>query len=174
MTTMTDSREVDFGKKTALFNVTHEEGVSITGAFVDGEYRTFTVEADKVAEWAAYGLRAYVKALNLKNSAEFDSKDLAAGPFAAPTRAAKGTATLPIERALMSVTGKTIEAVRAFLSGKSRKEVNALKADPRIAPVYAAEQAAVLAKRASAKAPAEAAPVDLLAGLEVEAEPASE
>lgn len=174
MTTMSDSREVDFGKKTALYNVTHENGVSIMGAFIDGEYRTFTVAEDKVAEWAAYGLRTYVKGLNLKDSAEFDSKDLLAGPFALQPRASKGTASLPIERALMAVTGKTLEAIRAFLAAKSRKEVNALKADARIAPIYAAEQAADLAKRAANKAAKSGTPaeqVDLLAGLD---EPAPE
>lgn len=171
MTTMTDNREVDFGKKTALYNVTHEDGVSIVGAFVDGEYRTFTVAEDKVAEWAAYGLRQFVKGLNLADSAAFDAKaNLAAGPFATQPRASKGTASLPIERALMAVTGKSLEAVRAFLASKSRKEVNALKADARIAPVYAAEQAAVLAKRAAAKAAPDAPAADLLDGLTAEPE----
>lgn len=165
MTTMTDAREVDFGKKTALYNVTHENGVSIMGAFVDGEYRSFTVDEANVAEWAAYGLRQYVKGLNLADSAAFDAKDLSAGPFATQPRASKGTASLPIEKALMAVTGKTLEAVRAFLASKSRKEVNALKADARIAPVYAAEQAAVLARRAAAKATSEAPVADLLDGL---------
>lgn len=178
MTTMSDSREVDFGKKTALYNVTHENGVSIMGAFVDGEYRSFTIDEANVAEWAAYGLRAYVKGLNLKDSAEFDSKDLSAGPFATQPRASKGTASLPIEKALMAVTGKTLEAVRAFLASKSRKEINALKADARIAPVYAAEQAAVLAKREAAKAAKagiEAPVADLLDGLtEAPADEASE
>lgn len=179
MTTMTDAREVDFGKKTALYNVTHEGSVSIMGAFVDGEYRSFTVDEAQVAEWAAYGLRQFVKGLNLKGSAEFDAKltALAAGPNAVAPRASKGTASLPIERALMAVSGKTLEGVRAWLAGKSRKEVNALKADVRIAPIYAAEQAADLAKRASAKAAKAETPVeqvDLLASLTAEETPADE
>ncbi len=169
MTTMPDSREVDFGKKTALYNVTHEGEVSILGAFVDGEYKSFTVAADKLNEWAAYGLRAFVKSLNLKDSTGFDTGVLEAGPFATRSRASSGTASLPIERALAQVTGKTVEAVRTWLAGKSRKEVNALKADVRIAPVYAAEQAADLAAKASRKAAKTDAPVeqtDLLAGLD--------
>lgn len=174
---MTDGREVDFGKKTALYNVTHEAGVSIMGAFSDGEYRSFTVDEANVAEWAAYGLRAYVKGLNLKSSAEFDAKDLSAGPNATQPRASKGTASLPIERALAAVTGRTIEQVRAKLAGLSRKEVNALKADVRIAPIYAAEQAADLAKRAANKAAKAETPVeqvDLLADFAEPAEEASE
>ena len=169
MTTMTDGREVDFGKKHALYNVTHEGQVSITGAFADGEYRTFDVPADQLNEWAAYGLRAFLKAANLESSTAFDAKDLSKGPFAVQPRATNGTASLPIERALVTVTGKTLDQVRAFLAGKSRKEVNALKADPRIAPVYATEQAAVLAAaaaRKAAKAEAPVAQVDLLAGLD--------
>lgn len=169
MTTMTDAREVDFGKKKALYNVTHEGQVTITGAFIDGEYRTFDVPADQMNEWAAYGLRAFLKAANLESSTDFDAKDLSKGPFAVQPRATKGPAALPIENALVSVTGKTLEQVRAFLAGKTRKEVNALKADPRIAPVYAAEQAAVLAARSAkqaAKAETPVAPVDLLAGLD--------
>lgn len=169
MTTMSDSREVDFGKKTALYNVTHEGDVTIMGAFVDGEYRSYTVSADKLSEWAAYGLRQFVKGLNLASSADFKTERLDAGPFATAPRASSGTAALPIEKALVTVTGKTLEQVRAFLASKSRKEVNALKADPRIAPVYAAEQAAVLAARAERKAAKADAPVetvDLLAGLD--------
>lgn len=174
MTTMNDGREVDFGKKEALYNVTHENDVTIMGAFSDGEYKSYTVQADKLSEWAAYGLRAFVKSKAQKSSQDWNSEVLDAGPFATQPRASSGTAALPIEKALVSVTGKTLEAVRAFLNGKSRKEVNALKADPRIAPVYAAEQAALLAAKADRKALKADAPVeqvDLLAGLdEVQAE----
>jgi hypothetical protein len=155
MTTMTDSREVDFGKKTALYNVTHDAGVSLTGAFSDGEYRSYTVAPESEAEWAAYGLRA------------FDAKveSFAKGPFAVQPRSSKGPAALPIETALVQVTGKTLEAVRAFLAGKTRKEINALKADVRIAPLYAAAQAAELARKQANKAAPDAPQADLLDGL---------
>lgn len=167
MTTMTDSREVDFGKKTALYNVTHDAGVSLTGAFSDGEYRSYTVAPESEAEWAAYGLRAFVKGLNLGSSADFDAKveSFAKGPFAVQPRSSKGPAALPIETALVQVTGKTLEAVRAFLAGKTRKEINALKADVRIAPLYAAAQAAELARKQANKAAPDAPQADLLDGL---------
>lgn len=170
MTSMTDGRELDFGKKTAMFNVDHEDGVKALIAFSDSQYRDVTVDPADYAVWAAYGLRSYLKELNLKDSGEFDVKKSGlSNPFAAKVRsgaATSGDSTSPIERALMSVTGKTLGKVRAFLAGKTRKEVNALKALPTIAPAYAAEQAAVLAAAAERKAKKEGTETaDLLGGL---------
>lgn len=169
MTTMTDGREVDFGKKTALMNLDHDEnGAHLTIAFSDGQYRTYDLTPESFAVFAAYGLRALAKGANLTSSADFDAKSVSwSNPFAHAPRASKGVAPSPLEEALVQVTGKDLAAVRAFLGGLDRKQTSALKNDPRIAPVFAALKAADDAARAARKAAKNGteAPADLLAGL---------
>jgi hypothetical protein len=171
--TMANGKEIEFGKRKVLVNVKHDEtGVLLHAAHADGEFRTHHIPTEDLGNWAAYGLKHFVKAQAITSSKDFDEKSLKwSNPLDADVRVLKGTAALPIESALVQVTGKTLDAVRAFLGGKNRKEVNALKADPRIAPVYAALQADLLARQAAARAakkPADEAtesPADLLAEL---------
>ena len=171
--TMANGKEIHFGKRKVLMNVKHDEnGVLLHVAHADGEFRTHSVPTEDLGVWAAYGLKHFAKSQAITSSQDFDEKSLKwSNPLEVEPRQTKGVAPLPIESALVQVTGKTLEAVRAFLSAKNRKEVNALKSDPRIAPVYAALQADLLAQKAAkaaAKAPSDEAtesPADLLAEL---------
>lgn len=154
--TMTDGREVAFGKKTSVFNVTEDgSGLSIQGAFVDGNYATHTIgSVEELHAFAAYGLRAYAKAAKLDSAEGFEALNWA-NPNAVAARKSKGRKANPLEAAMVEATGKTLDTIRAFLAGKDKKAKAALSKDPRVAPILA---------RIKAKAPAEDEP-DLLAGL---------
>lgn len=174
--TMSNGKEITFGRRKALMNVKHDdEGIHLHIAHSDGEYRTHSIPHEDAAEWAAYGLRAFAKDQNLESSKDFDEKVLNwSHPLATVSVSTSGAAPTPIELALVQATGKTHEQVKAFIAAKSRKEVNALKAHPSIAPIYAAHQAAALAKVAAAKAKkagTEESQADLLAGLVDETDP---
>jgi len=164
MTLMTDGREVDFGKKDfALHSKIESDGsVTVEAAFADGEYRSFTLPVwgeDKglnaaLSAYAAAGLEAPLKRfLNGGMSHDFDLALplLPNGPDIRKPRASSGPKLSPLQRALVELTGKTAEAVVAWVDGKSRKERFALSRDARVAPILARylaeEQAAKAAKK---------------------------
>ena len=146
---MSDGREVQFGKKTAAYNVTEDSnGIRIDGAFVDGNYASHVIgSVDELHAFAAYGLKAFARAAGLKDAAGFEALNWA-NPNAIAPRKSKGRKAEPLEAALVQVTGKPLDAIRAFLAGKSRTERNALSKDPRIAPVLASLKAKPVAEDA--------------------------
>lgn len=142
LTEMADGRKIQFGKKTAAYNVEEDgNGLTIKGAFVDGNYAEHTVgSVEELHAFAAYGLKAFARAAALKSAEGFKALNWA-NPNAIVARKSKGRKAEPLEAALVSVTGKTLEAIRAFLAGKSKKERAALAKDPRVAPVLASLKA---------------------------------
>lgn len=136
--TMSDGREIAFGKHTAFFNVSEDgNGLTIQGAFADGNYGSHTVgSVEELHAFAAYGLKAFAKAAKLSDAASFEALNWA-NPNAVQPRKSKGRKAQPLEAAMVEATGKSLEIIRTFLSGKSKKEKAALAKDPRVAPILA-------------------------------------
>lgn len=169
-TLMTDGKEVDFGKKTAVFNVTDDSnGLTLTAATVDGNYSSHTIgSVEELHAYAAYGLRAFARSQNLSSAEGFNDVNWS-DPTARKPRASAGPKATPLEAALAEVTGKEVSVLRPWLESKSRKERNALANDPRVITVlarYKAEAEEAKRARKAAKAGDDApAPVDLLADI---------
>lgn len=174
MTTMTDGREIDFGKKDYVLNteVQDDGTVLLQAAFSDGELREYVLDIrdDAFSKYAAAGLEATVKRLvngGLSHDFDLAVPQLAEGPAARKQRVSKGPKASPLELACVEVTGKDIEAVRPWLASKTRKERFALARDPRIAVVIArlaAEKEAAKAEKAG-ETPAD--PLAELGGAEI-------
>lgn len=160
---MTDGREVDFGKRDYLLSTCIESDGSVTlkAAFADGEYREFNLPLKgdgkglnaALSAYAAAGLEATAKRfLNGGLSHDFDVAVglWSQGPSAKKPRVTAGPKPSPLELATMEVTGKPLEAIRPWLASKTRKERFALSKDPRIAVVIvrlAAEKEAAKASK---------------------------
>lgn len=171
MTTMTDGREVDFGKKFLFVETSASaEGVKAEIAFIDGQYRTFLITDPELL--AIYAAKAVEGALaRLESSSDFDVclPSLNDGPSYRKPRETNPLAALtPTQRALVELTGKTPEAIVAWTASKTKAEVLSLRNDEKIAPIlarYKAEEATKAAERAAKKGKEVAAPVDLLSDL---------
>lgn len=151
---MTDGREVEFAGKRRLVKsaVVSEDGfdVKVTLDFINGETRTFAVEAsDKLfARCAAHGL---LQKLGDEVAGLEDPDDqvlavdelidrLGKGEWGAERARGEGNAMAGLSvlaKALVQVSGKTPEAVREFLKSKNNAEKLALRENAALKPVIA-------------------------------------
>lgn len=147
--TMTDGREVDFGKKgcVALVEVQKDGSIKAKVAFADGQYRDFELPVwgedkglnDALSQYAAAGLTEALRRVGASGkSSDFDAAAplMAQGPaFRKPRQTALKLS--PLQKALMELTGKSAEDIVAWTDAKTRKERFALSRDPRVAPILA-------------------------------------
>lgn len=150
---MTDGSVVEFAGKRKMLkesSITPEGQVQVRLNFLSGEFRVFTVPADLVSKFAAHGaeqkLGDELAGLKGANGGEADIDDcvlaiddlinrLYEGQWSVK-RASNGLAgTSVLIRALVESTGKSIEQIRAFLTGKTMADKLALRGNPKIKPI---------------------------------------
>jgi len=138
--TMTDGRIVDFAGKRKLLkesSVNADGKVQVRLDFRNGETRLFTLPDALLNKFAAHG-------------AEQKLGDEIAGLTDTVKREANGMAgTSVLVRALVEHTGKTVDAIKQFLSGKSQAEKVALRNNPKIKPIVERIEAEKASKKAN-------------------------
>lgn len=164
---MADGRTVEFAGKRRLLKEsleTPEGEVQVRLDFRNGETRLFTIPDGLMAKFAAHGaeqkLGDEIAGLKGANGGEADIEDavLAIDELIdrlynnewSIKRESNGMAgTSVLMRALVEHTGKSAEAIKAFLSGKSQAEKVALRNNPRIKPIVERIEAEKAAKATS-------------------------
>lgn len=146
---MDDGREVEFAGKRRMLkeSVIDADGkVSVRLDFVNGETRIFALPADMFSRFAGHGaeqkLGDEVAGLTDVEDAIIAIDELIerlnAGSWGIARVAGSGMAgTSVLARALVEHTGKGMDAIKAFLAGKSQAEKVALRGNPNIAPIVA-------------------------------------
>lgn len=144
--TMDDGRVVDFAGKRKMQKESIFEGgeVKVRLDFVNGETRTFTLPASLRDKFAAHGAE---QKLGDEIAGLDDVADcvmavdelmtrLEGGEWGVGRKPGSGMAGSSIlARALHEHTGKPMDAIKAFLAGKSQAEKVALRQNPAIAPI---------------------------------------
>jgi len=151
---MSDGREVEFAGKRRLLKTAEisDDGfdVTITLDFVNGETRQLKLAANKplFAKFAAHGmlqkLGDEVAGLDDVEDMVIAEEDLIArlegGEWGAERTRGESNAMAGLSvlaKALVQVSGKTAEAVKAFLKTKTNTEKLALRDNPTLKPVIA-------------------------------------
>jgi len=156
---MDDERIVEFaGKrkmlKTSIFT---DEATQVRLDFVNGETRLFTIPVDMVAKFAAHGAEQKlgdeiagledVEDCILAVDGLMDRLNTGEWGIKRDGNGLSGTSVLV--RALVQHTGKTVEAIKTFLAGKTQAEKNALRSNPKIKPLVEAIEAEKASKKTS-------------------------
>lgn len=150
---MQDGRAVDFpGKKQLLKEsfVTPEGQVQVRLDFRNGQTRLFTVPPAMLNKFAAHGAEQKLgdQIAGLKDAqgkdADIDDKVLAidelidqlySGDWSVKRESNGLAGTSVLLRALVEVTGKSVDAIKAFLKEKTAAEKSALRNSSKIKPV---------------------------------------
>ena len=154
---MSDGRLVDFPGKRQLIKTarTQENGdLQVVLDFRNGESRTFTIPPAMVAQFALHGAEQKLgdETAGLK---EIDDAVMAVdelidrlynGEWGVKRESSGMAGTSVLARALVEVTGKTIEQIKAFLKSKSHAEKVALRANPKVKAVVDRLEADKVAK----------------------------
>jgi len=144
--TMSDGRVVDFaGKrkllKESILNV--DDKVAVRLDFRNGETRLFTIPDNLLTKFAAHGAE---QKLGDEIAGLTDTEDcvlavdelidrLYNGEWSVKREANGMAGTSVLVRALVEHTGKTLDAIKQFLAGKSQAEKVALRNNPKIKPI---------------------------------------
>ena len=143
---MQDGRAVDFAGKRKLLkeSIVGDDGsVQIRLDFRNGETRLFTLPGNLVTRFAAHGAE---QKLGYEIAGTDDVEDcvlavdnlidrLYNGEWSVKRETNGMAGTSVLMRALVEHTGKTVELIKAFLSGKSQAEKVALRNNPKIKPI---------------------------------------
>jgi hypothetical protein len=145
--TMTDGRVVEFNKKQKLVKTSTideaDDTISTRLDFLNGESRTFTMPASLILRFAAHGAE---QKLGDAIAGETDVNDavlavddlitrLNAGEWNIKREAGAFAGTSVLIQALVEASGKTVEAIRAFLAPKSQAEKLALRKSNQLRPI---------------------------------------
>ena len=158
--TMTDGRVVDFAGKRKLLkesSVTAEGKVAVRLDFRNGETRLFTLPDNLLTKFAAHGAE---QKLGDEIAGLTDTEDcvlavdelidrLYNGEWSIKREASGMAGTSVLVRALVEHTGKTVEQIKQFLSGKSQAEKVALRNNPKIKPIVERIEAEKASKKAN-------------------------
>ena len=146
---MDDGRIVDFAGKRKMLkeSILGDDGsVKIRLDFLNGETRTFTAPASLITKFAAHGaeqkLGDEIAGLTDVGDCVIAVDELVErlnkGEWGVARKSGSGMAgTSVLARALCEHSGKTMEVIKAFLSGKSQAEKVALRQNSAIAPIVA-------------------------------------
>lgn len=157
---MTDGRVVDFAGKRKLLKesyVTADGKVQVRLDFRNGETRLFTLPDNLMAKFAAHGAE---QKLGDEIAGLTDTEDcvlavdelidrLYNGEWSVKREANGMAGTSVLVRALVEHTGKTVDAIKQFLSGKSQAEKVALRNNPKIKPIVERIEAEKASKKAN-------------------------
>ena len=158
--TMTDGRVVDFaGKRKLLKEAVETAGgeVQIRLDFRNGETRLFTIPPAMLNKFAAHGAE---QKLGDEIAGLDDIEDcvlavdnlidrLYNGEWGVRREANGMAGTSVLVRALVEHTGKTVEAIKAFLANKSQAEKVALRNNPKVKPIVDRIESEKAAKKSS-------------------------
>ena len=158
--TMSDGRVVDFPGKRQLIKtstVAADGSLQTQLDFRNGETRTFTIPTEMIGQFALHGAEQKLgdEIAGLK---EIDDAVMAVdelidrlynGEWGVKRETNGMAGTSVLARALVEVTGKTIEKIKEFLKTKSHAEKVALRADARVKVVVDRIEAAKVAKGAN-------------------------
>lgn len=158
--TMTDGRVVDFAGKRKLLkesSVTADGKVQVRLDFRNGETRLFTIPDNLLNKFAAHGAE---QKLGDEIAGLTDIEDcllavdelidrLYNGEWSVKREANGMAGTSVLVRALVEHTGKTVEQIKQFLSGKSQAEKVALRNNPKIKPIVERIEAEKASKKAN-------------------------
>lgn len=143
--TMLNGDVVDFPGKRKLqkTSTVTPDGASVRLDFRNGETRHFTIPASLMTQFAAHGaeqkLGDAIAGLDDLDDCVLAIDELMdrlnAGEWGAQRESNGLAGTSVLVRALVEQTGKTLEAIKAFLSGKTQAEKVALRNNPRIRPI---------------------------------------
>ena len=158
--TMTDGRVVDFAGKRKLLkesSVNADGKVQVRLDFRNGETRLFTLPDNLLAKFAAHGdeqkLGDEIAGLNDVEDCVLAVDELIDrlynGEWSVKREANGMAGTSVLVRALVEHTGKTIEQIKQFLSGKSQAEKVALRNNPKIKPIVERIEAEKASKKAN-------------------------
>ena len=158
--TMTDGRVVDFAGKRKLLkesSVNADGKVQVRLDFRNGETRLFTLPDNLLAKFAAHGdeqkLGDEIAGLNDVEDCVLAVDELIDrlynGEWSVKREASGMAGTSVLVRALVEHTGKTIEQIKQFLSGKSQAEKVALRNNPKIKPIVERIEAEKASKKAN-------------------------
>lgn len=158
--TMTDGRVVDFAGKRKLLkesSVTADGKVQVRLDFRNGETRLFTVPDNLLNKFAAHGaeqkLGDEIAGLNDVEDCVLAVDELIDrlynGEWSVKREANGMAGTSVLVRALVEHTGKTVDAIKQFLAGKSQAEKVALRNNPKIKPIVERVEAEKASKKAS-------------------------
>ncbi len=158
--TMTDGRVVDFAGKRKLLkesSVTADGKVQVRLDFRNGETRLFTVPDALLLKFAAHGaeqkLGDEIAGLNDVEDCVLAVDELIDrlynGEWSVKREANGMAGTSVLVRALVEYTGKTVEQIKQFLSGKSQAEKVALRNNPKIKPIVERIEAEKASKKAN-------------------------
>ena len=158
--TMTDGRVVDFAGKRKLLkdsSVNADGKVQVRLDFRNGETRLFTLPDNLLPKFAAHGAE---QKLGDEIAGLDDVEDcvlavdelidrLYNGEWGIKREANGMAGTSVLVRALVEHTGKTVEQIKQFLSGKSQAEKVALRNNPKIKPIVERIEAEKASKKAN-------------------------
>ena len=158
--TMTDGRVVDFAGKRKLLkesSVNADGKVQVRLDFRNGETRLFTLPDNLLAKFAAHGAE---QKLGDEIAGLTDTEDcvlavdelidrLYNGEWSVKREANGMAGTSVLVRALVEHTGKTVDAIKQFLNGKSQAEKVALRNNPKIKPIVERIEAEKVSKKAN-------------------------
>ena len=158
--TMTDGRVVDFAGKRKLLkesSVNADGKVQVRLDFRNGETRLFTLPDNLMAKFAAHGaeqkLGDEIAGLNDVEDCVLAVDELIDrlynGEWSVKREANGMAGTSVLVRALVEHTGKTVEQIKQFLSGKSQAEKVALRNNPKIKPIVDRIESEKAAKKTS-------------------------
>lgn len=143
--TMTDGRTVDFaGKRKLLKSANEVDGkVQVQLDFRNGETRLFTIPEGLLTKFAAHGaeqkLGDAIAGLDDIDDAVMAIDELIDrlynGEWNVKRESTGMAGSSVLARALVEHTGKTAEAIKAFLASKSQAEKVALRNNPKIKPI---------------------------------------
>lgn len=152
MVTLTDGRVAEFAGKRKLLksSFTDEKGVGVRLDFVNGQTRTFYIPEALLHKFAAHGAE---QKLGDETAGVEDPDDMVMaiddlidrlynGDWTAKREASAMAGASVLAKALVQSSGKTLEAVRAFLATKTQAEKVAMRNNPKIAPIVAELEAA--------------------------------
>lgn len=143
--TMTDGRTVEFNKKQKLVKtseIADNGAVSLRLDFVNGETRNFQVRDDMLSRFAAHGAEQKLGDA-IAGESNIDDAVLAVddligrlnnGEWTITRQAGSFSGTSVLIRALVEVSGKSVEDVKAFLANKSQAEKLALRRSDKLRP----------------------------------------
>ena len=158
--TLTDGRIVDFAGKRKLLkesSVTADGKVAVRLDFRNGETRLFTIPDALLNKFAAHGaeqkLGDEIAGLNDVEDCVLAVDELIDrlynGEWSIKREANGMAGTSVLVRALVEHTGKTVDAIKQFLSGKSQAEKVALRNNPKIKPIVERIEAEKASKKAN-------------------------
>jgi hypothetical protein len=152
MVTMTDGRIVEFAGKRKLLksSFTDEKGLGVRLDFVNGETRVFYLPEALLHKFAVHGAE---QKLGDETAGVADPDDMVMAiddlidrlynnEWSVKREAGAMAGASVLAKALVQVSGKSLDAIRTFLSTMSHAEKVAMRNNPKLAPIVAELEAA--------------------------------